>query len=402
METLDFDDEWGTFAMFCVDLFERSIDKLTIEQRRHLVRDFDGKTFVRDADSDAIAIAAVQFVFNNENLMNVVKSELSERCKYVAKKKKSAIREPRPVLSPIRTELEPYVKIESSFQKGRHIMLTDNFEPYEKILARKPFESWLKTSLLTTHCYCCFHKLHSDSSDSEPIRCQSCQVVNYCSPDCDNEMSPKHEIECPAMKVLKDMSAGHLALRLALHGSDVTHGFEYAKKPNRGSSTDYDEILACVDHIEKYEPKVLLADSLGAVFLALLAVRTQIITSDVQEPFAGRILKHIYQIAVNGMQVIHKNYETKTQTPLGVGIYVHVTLLNHACYSQLNAQFNGNQIILSSRDRELKSGQELSFNYGPHFKVIKNREMRRAILRGFYFFECNCYICQNNIVDRDV
>jgi len=396
METSDFNHEWETFTVFCVKMYEQSLEKLSIGQRQQLMRDFEIMTFVRKTDSDAISFAAVQFVFNNENLMKVVKDELNKRLKHVPTKKSDRDQQPAP--SRVQTKLEPYLKIESSLQKGRHIILTNKIGPNKKILSRKPLESWLKTSLLTSNCYCCFRALKTNSSDSEPTRCLSCQLVNYCSSECDKEMSTKHSIECPAMNVLKDMSFGQLALRLALHGSDIARE---TKKCNREPITDYDEILKCVDHVEKYEPKVLLADSLGAVFLTLLAISTQVITSGVEELFAGRILKHIYQIAVNGIQVLDKNDANKTQT-LGVGMYVHVTLLNHACYSQLNTQFIGNEIVLSSRDRELKVGQELSLNYGQNYKVITNRQMRCDILRNFYFFDCDCFICHNNIKDIDI
>lgn len=189
------------------------------------------------------------------------------------------------------------------------------------------------------------------------------------------------------------MSAGHLAVKLVL-----SFGVQKAiAQVEKDADHSYKEIIKLVHHTNKYDSRTRLCDSLGALYLALLVQRMTSYerVDDQLLELTHLLLRHIYQIAVNGIQVVKRNYDNHTECSLGVGLYIHISLLNHSCYSQLSAVFEGNSLKLVTRNR-VEEGDELTFNYGPHYKVIKDRRTRRDLLRSFYFFECNCKACEED------
>ncbi|KAF7996533.1 hypothetical protein HCN44_002165 [Aphidius gifuensis] len=82
--------------------------------------------------------------------------------------------------------------------------------------------------------------------------------------------------------------------------------------------------------------------------------------------------------------------EYKIQTVFH-GIYPPVCFFNHGCHSTLASSVQGDTLIMTTANL-IKKGEQIFYNYGPHYKneILDERQIE---LKEYYYFECKCLAC---------
>ncbi|RWS03877.1 SET and MYND domain-containing protein 4-like protein [Dinothrombium tinctorium] len=289
-------------------------------------------------------------------------------------------------------------------KKGRYVEAKDNIKAGEVLLQETPFAAWIKPSLIKTYCNHCFKRLKTCD-----IYCARCENIFYCSLKCHDESSFQyHQTECNFLSLFRLLSKGQLALRVVFKANIEQLFSENEMKIESKSSEDvgeYEKIFDLVDHLRECTYTNLMFDVFGAIFLSLLLKKLSLI-DDKSVLIVGKVLlKHLLQINMNGIQIMEQRIADVQQLPSGeiiykiesledskgLGLYTNISLVNHSCYNVTKSLFNGNQLSLVAI-ADLGKGDEITYNYGPHYKFMPKSE-RQTFLRDFYYFDCECKAC---------
>ena len=79
--------------------------------------------------------------------------------------------------------------------------------------------------------------------------------------------------------------------------------------------------------------------------------------------------------------------------PLGVGIYVKASYLNHSCHPNCVAVFNGTTLVIHATEH-IKQGDELTISYT---ELLCPSYQRKEDLMSRYWFECQCSKCTSSV-----
>ncbi|KAG9403512.1 SET and MYND domain-containing protein 4 [Aphanomyces cochlioides] len=101
-------------------------------------------------------------------------------------------------------------------------------------------------------------------------------------------------------------------------------------------------------------------------------------------------------LAITSTEAARRNENALQQVEqkrIGVGVYPHAAMINHACAPNAFVRFDGAALsIVASLD--LARGDHVTISYGPHASKM-DIATRRALLRTQYFFDCHCTACQD-------
>lgn len=78
---------------------------------------------------------------------------------------------------------------------------------------------------------------------------------------------------------------------------------------------------------------------------------------------------------------------------LGIGIYSTPSLFNHSCSPNCVVTFNGIEMNIITV-KEIDVNDEMTI---PYVDIGLPKEQRKKDLQSHFFFDCNCYICLNNV-----
>jgi hypothetical protein len=198
---------------------------------------------------------------------------------------------------------------------------------------------------------------------------------------------------------------------------------------DNGTTSLIQGIDKLISHSNDYSLTTSLETCLGAVLIAFL-MQLLGITDDEDsgngiETTAASLLTYLFQLNVNCLQIVQqdiiavkeddnqtlssdlrlKQEITKTRSGVcyrihersqnpGYGLYLTSSFLNHSCFNTTKSLFHGNQLTFLAGQR-FKTGDEVTFNYGPHYKMSP-REERRKYLSDLYFFTCDCKACHED------
>lgn len=92
---------------------------------------------------------------------------------------------------------------------GRTLITKKEVKPQMTIIAEEPFCAWLAPFHYNKYCSFCLSPL-----EQHFFPCRKCSLVRYCSSNCEEECwKSYHSIECKFMPILRNLGAGHFALR---------------------------------------------------------------------------------------------------------------------------------------------------------------------------------------------
>ncbi|XP_072746253.1 SET and MYND domain-containing protein 4 isoform X2 [Anoplolepis gracilipes] len=307
---------------------------------------------------------------------------------------------------------------------GRHAVATRDIAPGEIVIVERPHCAFLLAENRLTHCHLCFARIFV----SIPAACCTCSCVAYCSRRCRDMDAKVHLRECKLLPILWHSKASvtcFLALRAITQKSfeeimklkkqlmDSGSSLNISvKNPYRGD--DYMAFYNLVTHEDKRLPEDIFHRAYMAAWLFRL-LRTgaylpeSIKTADTadsklsdEELFIAELLLHNLQLLQFNSHEISELIKLKKEKTLakaksifiGGGVYPTVAMLNHSCNPGVVRYFIGTTMVVRAA-RTIRTGEEISENYGPIFTTTPETERKRR-LRVQYWFDCNCEACSGH------
>ncbi|ODQ52361.1 SET domain-containing protein [Saitoella complicata NRRL Y-17804] len=254
--------------------------------------------------------------------------------------------------------------------KGRGIRSAEAIEEGKCILKLTPAIAVLDDAHLNNTCSGCFalpsNPLGGTTAGSL-LRCSGCQIVRYCSKNCQRSDWPNHKLECPVFRSQRPrvlptaVRAVMRILRLPRDG-EVWNGFQ-------GLMSHRDEVK------EAGGPKEEMV-TLFSRAAKEYSEENELDIASVESIFSTFISNCLSLLIASFDEV------GLTADPL-------VCLLNHSCSPNAAVVFE-NKVLTIRSVRAISPKEEITISYVNH---LQRRDIRRRELKEKWFFSCECAAC---------
>jgi len=295
--------------------------------------------------------------------------------------------------------------------RGRFVTTSADISTGEVLFSEAPYSSVLLSEHYSSHCHSCYTPLLS------PISCSRCSQPRYCSEECrETSWSLHHQWECSSLELLHGVGVGHLAVRtLLVTGREKLEEIKKAVQAGMyevREGDQYSRVFNLQVHIDKLGEDELFQYVVTAGLLAIFMQKKTTFFSpgspdcvirnspnpgkvddSVVKYAGGLLLKHLAQLIGNA-HAITELVETGTevrQVRIATAIYPSASMMNHSCKPAIINSFQGSRLVVRAV-RDLKSGDEVSNCYGPHYRRHGYQE-RQDMLLSQYMFRCKCKAC---------
>lgn len=282
---------------------------------------------------------------------------------------------------------------------GRFVTSCQDIQPSEVVFQEEALTVWLEPRLSTFFCSHCLKFIQGQHFI--PAKC--CTNIRFCSQNCLQQASlDYHDMECPNMDILQNMSRVHIAIKILLKtGIEEAlkiYDNRYTIRKQGHYRSDYSTFVTLTDHLKDVKGSLRI----GFAITSLLAGKLIFPLGDPQKwkKIVSMIFHHSLQVWCNCISIEHDlRGGTKTlltncragASVIGVGIYPTISLLNHSCGKITYVIFRGRHLSLKSYGL-IPCGQEVTFNYGPWDKKVSFKD-RQDILARDFLFHCQCTSC---------
>ena len=272
--------------------------------------------------------------------------------------------------------------IRDTKDQGRGIFTKKSIKRGKRIFASLPYSFGVggitveNVRVLCHHCLC---KIRSGN----PVVCNSCKVIGYCSRKCLTAALPLHQFECKGIAELEKLR-GKPGPYMTTERDDLRPFWP----PN--------EVLLVARAINK---RILQQDS-GLSMHDLAPPMTM----PLQKGEGLNLLKQRVRYLVPSYvsdddiyQIFRRmtNNSAKVESPRDISataIYLEYSLLNHMCRPNCGwEQEYGKMWVFALQDIEPNS--QLGISYLSFRYDINLREIRRQELKEDFGFDCSCYVC---------
>lgn len=323
---------------------------------------------------------------------------------------------PYPVFSNPRLPYSnPKLSLETSNDRvrGRFVTTSADISTGEVLFSESPYSSVLLSEHYSSHCHSCYTPLLS------AISCRKCSQPRYCGEECrEASWTLHHQWECSSLELLHGVGVGHLAVRtLLVTGREKLEKIKKAVKAGMyevSEGDEYSRVFNLQVHIDKLGEDELFQYVVTAGLLAIFiqkqttfftpkspdqVIRNSVaggggkVDDSVVKYAGGLLLRHLAQLICNA-HAITELVETGTdvkQVRVATAIYPSASMMNHSCKPAIINSFQGSRLVVRAV-RDLKSGDEVSNCYGPHYRRHGYQE-RQEMLLSQYMFRCKCAAC---------
>lgn len=294
-----------------------------------------------------------------------------------------------------------------SDEKGRYMSANRDIKLGSVLIVEQPYSWTLTGEALSEHC------LHCCAYVTAPVPCNQCTTVSFCSEECrDEAWSLYHRLECSILNhILHSTELSRMAWLVyrTVAKAMISRKDFYSLKPSFGTpipflSDDYATVWGQVTHSISRSPADLLKRTTSAIFLASLLHHVAPGETDTVA-VSTVMLRHLQSCSCNAYQITEQvvpsgNVRISEEKELGGAVYPTISLCNHGCNPNVVRHSVGRFCVVRAV-RNIRNGDEILDNYGPHF-LSNSLEERQRLLSTQYFFTCVCEACSNNwpTVDR--
>ncbi|XP_054164011.1 SET and MYND domain-containing protein 4-like [Oppia nitens] len=277
------------------------------------------------------------------------------------------------------------------------------------LIVEKPFATYLYNDKYDNYCHHCLSAL-----DNRLIPCYGCNSIRFCSEFCrETAWNQYHKSECKSLYFLsKEIGILYIVLRILLRtgiqesikiAKEISKNTDITKDMKQLYSCDYSSVYRLQDHKNDHNFESKLSYAMSAVFiLVALENNGHISKSDDNYHYLGQLIfKHIQQLSTNLISVLDQNFCDEVnkfgfdvnEEIVGTALYPTICLLNHSCQPNVLTFFNGSNLIIKAA-KNIKADEEINYCYGPNFQRMSRRD-RQSKLKYQYFFDCQCFVCEN-------
>ncbi|XP_036143557.1 histone-lysine N-methyltransferase SMYD3 [Monomorium pharaonis] len=241
------------------------------------------------------------------------------------------------------------------------------------IFTGKPFVYVVISEHRTVRCDNCL-------KSEKLLKCSGCQYVYYCDRNCQKKLWPIHKAECAHLKnisqVLPDIDMIRLMARtiIKLNQGGADEIGHYNKK-----NVKFKDLMSHYSDIKADMKRQLHFVSL---YVMLFQFLDKTLVPDFEE------LMGIYgRICTNSFTITNDTLE-----PIGIGIYLGASILDHSCKPNAVFIFEGTTIIIRTI-MDLPSS-DLSQIRIAYIDLLRSNKDRHEKLHNSYYFWCDCERCK--------
>ncbi|PAV83694.1 hypothetical protein WR25_26613 [Diploscapter pachys] len=211
------------------------------------------------------------------------------------------------------------------------------------------------------------------------FHCAKCEVIHYCSKECQISDWINHKPECKANRrnsgrILNedDRLIARIIWKLARGGdSPALNGRRWTDldgfREGKHFPMDDERLDECMEDLAMY---------MGV--------------SDL--PKRDVVKNIIHKVDYNMMQIMNNQ-----MVPIGIGIYVGLIAHKHSCNPDGHILFSGGKAVFRSRKKDVTYSKDLTVNY---LSLMQTKEERNKHIVLLFGKECNCQVCQDEERDR--
>ncbi|XP_055316538.1 SET and MYND domain-containing protein 4 [Sitodiplosis mosellana] len=335
---------------------------------------------------------------------------LPQQVEFEKKMKSASTQMPTSTISP--TKLNKSVIFDQNEQEGRFTKTIRDMKIGEEVLVEQALCATLFERFSKSHCQHCFAR------SITPLPCPTCIDVVFCSKNCRNTaIYGYHKFECGMLETIWNSGSSincQMAMRLiSQRPLSYWRNIRKELKDNLSideiknlPSHDYRRVYCMVRHEKQRPTYSFLEYAFMASFLVkFLAAnhffdsgKTEDLCTEDEVFIGGLILRNLQILQFNSHEIFDLLKSNKTgarQTvAIGAGLYTTLALFNHSCNPSIVRYFKNTAAHVIAI-RNLKSGEQISENYGPLYSQ-NTREERQKKLKDFYWFDCACEACEKN------
>ncbi|CAG8493313.1 21207_t:CDS:10 [Cetraspora pellucida] len=252
------------------------------------------------------------------------------------------------------------VCVKTCESSGRGIYAMQKISPGDLIIQDTPYAAVVDDANISVACSGCFSK------GGRLLCCSSCNVIHYCSEECQRKDRPYHQHECKSFVKHKRTPPASIRLicRILMHRMNDLASFKGIE------DLQSNRIMFKQEQIE--------------TFAQMCMVVRECISQDALLS-ASEMLDLFCRMTENSFSILDEE-----MIAFGVGIYPNVSLLNHSCRPNCVVIFEKSKLMVRCIE-PINNDQELVINYVDLSLPV---EERRKELQKQYFFWCHCDSCE--------
>ncbi|KAI0213745.1 Histone-lysine N-methyltransferase SMYD3 [Lamellibrachia satsuma] len=258
----------------------------------------------------------------------------------------------------------------------------------------KPYAHVLSGSERNSRCDECLN------SPDKLLRCSACHVAWFCSKLCQRRAWLLHKAECACLqRVAPRIPTDSVRFFFRILLKQQSHEHRRQVDDFLGVKRSFADLESHVEEIKK-DPKRM------EEFLVLSQTLRVFVGDDWPMPGASELLQVFGKMVINSFSICDGEMQ-----PIGVGIYLGASCMDHSCRPNAIAVFSGTELhvrntvaidtsqpikfYISYIDHEHNIGYTTTF-YISYIDQLLPRSERRTQLVMQYYFTCDCPVCTDD------
>ena len=263
----------------------------------------------------------------------------------------------------------------------------------DKIIDCKPLVHCLKVNKKSHYCDNCFRRISKQSKCLlEALKCSDCLKMYYCCYDCKMSDLRIHQKECKIFEKYFNTNLEHHFYRIILRL------YLLSIEDKRFSTQQYelyDGNRRCLNQLETHFSQIKKDLNLLSHFQFIYGT---VYLSSKQFGFQWdyQLLDQLFcRFVINHFDIL--SYSKTRSEPIGSGLYIEPSVLNHSCQPNAATIYFGTTLVLKAI-KPIKRGEEITICY---VDLEMDRIERQKLLKNSFYFECQCIRCESNDFEVD-
>ncbi|KFD51453.1 hypothetical protein M513_07666 [Trichuris suis] len=218
------------------------------------------------------------------------------------------------------------------------------------------------------------------------LECSSCEFAVYCNDHCQAKAWETHRPECIFITRCPDSVPCGMVRLFSRIVVKLNNGGE-----NEGSwfKTDYSSYeRRLFKNLMSHQTRLFLESKRIREFAeCCYALRSFMHSENI--PFSSGLMEIFGKIVVNAFSILNDDLN-----PIGIGVYLNLSQLDHACDAENVVMFDGARALLNCLNPDhVDTNSDLRTHTISYDSVICETESRRRTLQSRYYFTCRCRRC---------
>ncbi len=245
----------------------------------------------------------------------------------------------------------------------------------QQVLKCKPFAHVVGMQHKDSLCDFCMR----DAGQKTLKKCSGCKVVYYCQVSCQKKAwMTYHRQECSYLsKVAPKIPTDTVRLMARIIFKLRQGGMRECAELPDGRQRYFEDLMTHQREIVRDTQRI-------EAFLSFHAV-LQDCLGDALPP-KNEVLEIYGRVLINSFNVMNDDYQ-----PVGIGLYLAPSVLDHSCSPNATVLFDGSSLILKAIE-DVPDFDKIFISYT---NILAPTEERKRALKSQYYFDCQCEKCSN-------